>query len=105
MRDDDRPQWPRWVRVWVLPFIRDPALRPILLVILGHVALFQALAILSVLRHEGAFRALVLLMGSVLLLGWEFRISGRPREVSACVVLTWVVATGLAWTALQMAWL
>ena len=102
---DERPGWPRWVRTWVLPFMEDSALWPIWLVVLGHIALVEALALLSAIRGEGVWALVGFLLCSVSLLVMEFRLSDRPAGVSASVGATWLVAGFVAWSATRMAWL
>ena len=43
------PEWPSFVKNFVFPFLHNTALRPVLIAMLGHVALLLALVILRVL--------------------------------------------------------
>jgi hypothetical protein len=92
--------WPVWVQEWVLPYLDDSVLWPVLFALLAHVALILVPLMLQVWRH-GSF-------GGVIGLGWlfactayvvrmEHRAVGRFRGVSLVLGLTWGLSLPLAW--------
>jgi hypothetical protein len=91
--------WPRWAQRTVLPFLRDPGLRPVLLAILGHLAVVFTPVILSVVRSRNPLSGaalLVFLFGSFELIRLEKKCRGRFSLLTASVIGTWVVACILA---------
>jgi len=96
------PAWPLWVEEWVLPYLREPALWPVLLALLGHVVVVIAPLCLAVARTGSGWALLGLLMlaaGSAWLCRWELSVRGRPGSVAATVGLTWLVSLVSAWGA------
>jgi len=91
--------WPPWVEEWVLPFIEDSGLWPVLFALLGHVVVLVAPVLLVAWRsRSGAGLApLVLLVG---LSVWLVRLDLARRRgigpLSAMVGLVWVAGVGLA---------
>lgn len=91
--------WPQFVQTWVLPYIREPMLWPVLIAVLGHVVLLVALDMLAVYRSgdAGAVVMLVLMMAATIyLVVREVRIVGRPAGVSATLVLSWLASVASA---------
>ena len=96
------PGWPDWVETWVLPYVRDEALWPVLVALLGHVVVIFAPLVLYVVRTRSptALGALSLLvLASVGLVGFETVRFRRPGGVTLVVLATWAVSLGLAWLA------
>jgi hypothetical protein len=92
--------WPPFLAEWVLPYLREPALMPVLLALLGHVVVVLAPLMLAVWRVHSVEAALLLLLvagGSVFPLRWECLDEGRPGGVSATVVLTWLASVAAAY--------
>lgn len=91
--------WPWFVEEWVLPYLYEPALFPVLLALLGHVVVVLAPLMLIVARvhHVGAALALLLAAAaSSFPLRWEWNADGRPGKVAATVLLTWAFSAGAA---------
>lgn len=91
-----------FVERWLLPFVVEPTLWPILLVLMGHAAAFgTALLLLGVRDHNpAALLALALLTGmSLQVLRYERACRGRPAAFSGVVGATWLLSGVLAWLA------
>jgi hypothetical protein len=104
-RPDPRPAssgWPDWLEQWVLPYLREPALWPVLVAIMGHVVVAVVALELALWRERsvgsGALLAL-LLAGSGAATTFEIRRSGRPGAVTATLALSWAASVGGAWLA------
>ncbi|MEZ4237895.1 MAG: hypothetical protein R3F59_17450 [Myxococcota bacterium] len=98
--DPPPPGWPDWMERWVLPYVREPALLPVLLALLGHVVVVLVPLMLGTWRTgHGAVVALLVaaVLGSVGLVGFESVRFRRPGAVTLTVLGTWAVSVGLAW--------
>ena len=96
------PSWPPWVQEWVLPYLSEPALWPVLVALLGHVVVVIVPLMLAVARHGSVAAALALvglLGGSVAVVRWEWRVHGRPSGVTVAVLSTWLMSLVSAWGA------
>lgn len=96
------PGWPLWIETWVLPYVREPTLWPVLVALLGHVVVGIVPLVLFVVRSGSVRGGLVLggmVVGSLGLFGFEVFRFRRPGAVSVVVGATWVVSLGLAWLA------
>jgi hypothetical protein len=92
--------WPPWVEQWVLPYVDDIALWPVLFALLGHVAVILVPLMVQVIRNQSlpALGVLgVLLWNTSLIVRMELRATGRPGRLTAAMVLTWVASLPLAW--------
>ncbi len=99
--DDEPPDsaWPPFLAKWVLPYLKEPALLPVLLALLGHVVVVLAPLMLAVWRVHSGWAAVLLVVaavGSAFPIRWEWLDEGGPRGVSAVVVLTWLVSLAAA---------
>ena len=99
MAADPRPEWSPFVRDFVFPFLHSEPLRPVLIAMLGHVALAWALAILRV--ADGFFpEDIAMLFMCVAISGApifeELRIERRPRAITATVAVSWVMGLVVA---------
>jgi hypothetical protein len=91
-----------WIDRWVLYWVREPTLWPILLVIVGHVvALVGPLMIWA--ARDGAPGSVATLVGLAALTGWglavEIRARSRPGLLAALLLSTWVLTAVCAWLA------
>ena len=87
---------------FVLPFMRDPALWPILVIFVAHIAAFVAPVLLFALRDGRipSFAALFGLAGlSIGLVRHESLDRGRPGPLSGLTLATWLVAIAAAFAA------
>lgn len=94
-----RPEWPMWVRTFVLPFLQSAPLRPVLIAMLGHVALLLALTILRVFdgfRLEDVSMLFLCVAVSAFPIIEELRIDRRPGAVAGTVVASWVMGFVIA---------
>ena len=100
LADPAPPGWPLWIELWVLPYVREPALWPVLVALLGHVVVGIAPLVLYVVREGGLRSELflaTLVLGSLGLVGFELWRFRRPGGVTAALVGTWITSLGLAW--------
>ena len=92
--------WPEWVQTWILPYISEPTLWPVLFALLGHVVVIIAPMMLFVHRHNSV-RSMILLsllaVGSAALVRFEVKYRRLPGGVTLTVILTWLCSAGLAW--------
>jgi hypothetical protein len=93
---------PSWVDRWLLPFVREPTLWPVLLVVIGHaMAIIAPLLLLAV--RDRSVPASVALLGLVAVSGvtvrFDLRRSGRPAALSWVVLVTWLGSGAVAWLA------
>ena len=96
------PGWPVWIETWVLPYVREPSLWPVLVALLGHVVVGIAPLVLYVVRTGSVEAGLVLVglvLASVGLVGFEVFRFRWPGGVTAALVATWATSLGLAWVA------
>lgn len=95
---DDEP-WSPGVERWVMPFLREPALWPVAVAVVGHVVVLLAVILLTAARSPSpwAWAALILLGlstgGQVVR---EIRATGRPGLWTGTLLGTWAAAAGLA---------
>lgn len=83
---------------WVLVFVREPTLWPVLLVVVAHAVAFLGPLLLHVFRDGGAFAAavLALLAGlSVAGLAWEWRRRG-VGALTGLLAATWALSGAAA---------
>lgn len=101
-------RWPLWMRDWVLPYIQETTLWPVLFAIAGHFVVIYALMLLSVARDglDGSWGWLAFSLASSSAPAiWEVRLFSRPGGICLVVVLTWLSAIGLAWTGHTSGWI
>ena len=98
------PEWPYFVKNFVFPFLHSAPLRPVLIAMLGHVALLLALVILRVLDGfllEDLATLFLCVAVSGLPIVEELRIDRRLGAVTATVGASWamgiVVAGVMRW--------
>ena len=88
-----------WAERWLLPFVRDSTLWPVLLVVIAHAAAFLAPALLLALRDRRipAQAALLLLAAFTVDSVWrELRRRGRVGALNGVVLCTWLLSVVLA---------
>ena len=94
--------WPPWVEQWVMPFLEESGLWPVLFAILGHVVIVVA-PLLVALGRGGLPVALPLTL-LILISGWLCKTEFQGRgigPVTIAVGLTWLASIGLAVAAAQ----
>jgi hypothetical protein len=97
---DREPEGELWIDRWILPAVRDLAMLPVLLVMIGHVVAFTAPAILFAVRDR-SFGAQLALSGLLVLtfgcVRFELRRHGRPDVLSWILLVTWMASAAAAW--------
>lgn len=92
--------WPPWVVEWILPYVDDSLLWPVLFALLAHVAVVIVPLMTLVIRSQSPAAAAVLFMLAwltVSLMAVEWRAIGRPGALTAVLGLTWGVCFPFAW--------
>ena len=90
-----------WIDRHLLPAIRDPALLPVVLVVVGHVVAFVTPALLYAMRERSipsmlAIAAMAVLSAEVV----RFEVRNRRKlTLSRIVVGTWLAAVAAAFAA------
>jgi len=85
---------------WVMPYVRDSTLWPVLLVVMAHVMAFVAPVLLYAIRdhHLAAFAALA---GTLYLtfgvIRYDVRRSRRPAALSIIVLVIWAASIAAAY--------
>ena len=88
-----------WAERWLLPFVRDSTLWPVLLVAIGHAAAFLAPALLLAVRERRlAAQAAVLLLAALTVtsVGKEVRRHRRLGALNAVILCAWLLGVVLA---------
>ena len=99
-RDDEEEG--DWVDRFVLVFVRESTLWPVLFVIIGHVVVFTAPVLLLSMRdgRPSAFVALALLLFfSVQIVRADWSRGGRLAALSVLVAVVWALSLAAAWLA------
>ena len=95
----DEPEEPRGIERFFRPFVEEPLLWPVLLVIVGHVVAFLVPVMLFSVRDRRPF-AMAALLGLALLsvqgVRLEWRQRGRPGALGAILLTTWITSTVVA---------
>ncbi|GEM_PF-2352581 len=87
--------WPEWMEKWLLPFLGETALWPVMVAVIGHIVALLTLIVLTAWRRPlplGAFAVglLVLLTGK---LAWtEIAFYKRPGPMTWFVLLCWALS-------------
>jgi hypothetical protein len=97
-----RQGWPDWVEQWVLPYVDDIALWPVLFALLGHVLVVIVPLMLQVYRHGSSWAVLILLLlsgATMALVRMEHVAKGRFGMLSLVMLITWSSSLPFAWFA------
>lgn len=100
LADPPPPGWPDWIERWVLPYLREPALAPVLVALLGHVVVVLAPLMLWSWRTGSGVAAGLLVglgLGSLGLCAFELWRFRRPGAVTLTLLVLWAVSVGAAW--------
>ncbi len=96
----DREPDEHWLEKFVLPYITNSALWPVLFAILGHVAVVLAMPMVNVWRDHDVFSAVFLgflLFGPCFaVMRWEFSTARKPGPLTWTILITWGMGAGLA---------
>jgi len=86
---------PAWSDRWILPFVREPTLWPVGLVLVAHVVVFLAPLLLLAVR-DGRSSAAATLAATALASAWaagrEWRRRGRPGAFGALLGGLWLLS-------------
>ena len=88
----------------ILPFLREPTLWPVLVAVLAHAVALGAPLLVAAwrTRHGWSIAGLVLFASaSTWAIAVETRDRGRPRAVSALILVTWALCGAGAWAAVR----
>ncbi len=89
---------PRGVDLWIMPYIEDSTLRPVLIVVMAHVVAFASPVVLLAVRDRspGPIFATLILLG-LTARGFRFEKNARGKfgAISWILVATWIF-TGIA---------
>ncbi|MDH3210981.1 MAG: hypothetical protein OEM05_00680 [Myxococcales bacterium] len=88
-----------WAERWLLPFVHDSTLWPVLLVVIGHAAAFLAPALLLAVRDRRlAAQAAVLILAALTVTSvWqEVRQQRRPGALNGVILCVWLLGGVLA---------
>lgn len=94
-RREDAEEQGDWVDRFVLVFVRESMLWPVLIVIIGHAVVFVAPVMLFAVRERRPAALIVfagLCWGTLSLLRFDKRRSGKLSQLSALAGATWVLA-------------
>jgi hypothetical protein len=82
-----------------MPYVRESALWPVLVALLGHVVIVIAPILLGLARGNAAMALplTMLVMGSFWLCKTDVQAGGRPGAVSLVVLLTWLMSALTGW--------
>ncbi|MCO4745564.1 MAG: hypothetical protein KC912_12300 [Proteobacteria bacterium] len=97
-------RWPQWMRDWVLPYMRESALWPVLFAIAGHFVIVYALMLVSVWRDgwDGTWGWVAFSVASSSAPAiWELSLFKRPGAINLVVALTWISALIIAWIGIE----
>lgn len=90
-REDD----PHGVDLWVMPYIRDSTLWPVLIVLIAHVVAFVSPVLLLALRDRRPgpmVTGVVLVLLSLRGFHWEVQARRKFGAISWIIVTTWVAS-------------
>lgn len=96
------PEDPHGVDMWIMPYLRDSSLWPVLVVLVLHVVAFVTPALLFAIREHrpGAIVAVgVLSLLTLRGFRWEIRSRGKFGAISWLIVATWISSLLAAYVA------
>lgn len=97
--DEQAPDEQGGVARWVLPYFEDSTLWPVLAVVLATIAAFIAPVLVSAVRDLVLLAlavTLLLVIGTVRLIRWEWRLRGRPGGIGVAALVVWALAASAA---------
>jgi len=89
-----------WVDRFILPFVREPTLWPVLIVLIAHAVAFIGPAMLFAARDgsRASWVVLALLAAlSGLVIRFEWRRDQRLASLTGVTAVTWLGSAGFAW--------
>ena len=92
---DRESEDPQGVDLWVMPYIRDSSLWPVLIVLIVHVVAFIAPLLLYAVRDQriGPIIAMFFIAGMTLRgFRWEIRTRNEFGAISWLIVVSWIAS-------------
>jgi hypothetical protein len=92
---DRESEDPQGVDLWVMPYIRDSSLWPVLIVLIVHVVAFIAPLLLYAVRDQrtGPIIAMLFIAGMTLRgFRWEIRTRNEFGAISWLIVVSWIAS-------------
>jgi hypothetical protein len=93
---------PQGVDMWIMPYLRDSSLWPVLVVMVVHVMAFVSPVLLYAVRDRRPGPIIALVVVSLLTLRgfrWEMRSRNKFGAISWLIVITWVASAIAAYFA------
>ena len=94
--------------LWILPYLEDSSLWPVLIVVMAALAAFLAPILLYAVYHlniQAMLAALLMLWLTARAVRWEWRIKGRPGGLAFVLALVWFAASFAVIYGLRRGWL
>ena len=88
-----REEDPQGIDMWIMPYLREPSLGPVLVVIIAHIVAFVAPVLLYAVRDQrpGPIVAIVVIaLLSLRGFRWEIRTRNGFGAISWLIVVSWV---------------
>lgn len=93
---DPRGEEPHGVDLWIMPYIRDSSLWPVLVVLMAHVVAFVTPVLLYAVRDARIGPIITMGVLSILTVNafrWEVRTRGQFGAISWLIVVCWSAST------------
>ena len=106
--DDTEEETQSRAERWLMPYIEDSSLWPVLIVVMAALAAFLAPILLFAVYHlnlQAILVALLALWMTGRAIRWEWQARGRPGGLSVVVILIWIVAASAVIYGLRKGWL
>ena len=93
---------------WILPYIEDSSLWPVLIVVMAALAAFLTPVLFYAVYHlnvQAILAALLLLWLTGRAIRWEWRLTGRPGGLAFVLTIVWSSAAAAVVYGLRQGWL
>ncbi|MDG2049875.1 MAG: hypothetical protein P8M78_06910 [Myxococcota bacterium] len=94
--------------LWILPYIEDSSLWPVLIVVMAASAAFLTPVLFYAVYHlkvQAILAALLLLWLTGRAIRWEWRLKGRPGGLAFVLTIVWSSAVAAVIYGLRKGWL
>ena len=94
--------------LWILPYLEDSSLWPVLIVVMAALAAFLTPILLYAVYHlnvQAMLAALLVLWLTAKAIRWEWRLKGRPGGLAFVLALVWSAASFTVIYGLRQGWL
>ena len=95
-------EWPPWFEKWVVPFVSESAMWPVLFALLAHVFVGVGALLLYVVRDgklSAAAALSILVMASIRGVWFEIQYRKRLGGLTGMLVILWLLSALAAWGA------